>query len=107
MNYSKESSKIVNEIFNTLLGNKGKLVTPVLIACDDLNLMMRINCLLKYLKSSVADRDKDINKNFYFASTLCYTRQLIGAYKEEEVEEIKKYVTMVDVEKQPLQYNKE
>jgi len=60
--------------------------------------------LLEYLKSSVAEKKENINKNFYFAFTLCYTRQLIGLYTEEEVEEIKKYVTMVDVEKQPLIY---
>lgn len=68
--------------------------------------MMRIDSLFDYLKSSMMGKNKDINKNFYFASTLCYTRQLIGLYAEEEVEEIKKYVTMVDVKKQPLQFNK-
>lgn len=102
VSHKEESSKLVNEIFNCLLNRKKELTTPVLIACDDLNFMMRIDSLLDYLKSSMMGKNKDINKNFYFASTLCYTRQLIGLYTEEEVEEIKKYVTMVDVEKQPL-----
>jgi hypothetical protein len=102
INQGDKSSELVNKIFCHLLDRKKELVTPVLIACDDLNFMMRIEYLLEYLKSSTAGRKEDINKNFYFASTLCYTRQLIGLYTEEEVEEIKKHVTMVDVEKQPL-----
>lgn len=106
MYHKKQSSEMVNGIFRNLLDRKDELVTPVLIACDDLNFMMRIDCLLEYLKSSTEGRKKDINKNFYLASTLCYTRQLVGTYKEEEVEDIKKYVTMIDVEKQSLQFNK-
>lgn len=104
IDYEEKSSELVNKIFRNLLDRKTELVTPVLVACDDLNFMMRIDSLLEYLKSSVAEKKENINKNFYLASTLCYTRQLIGLYTEEEVEEIKKYVTMVDVEKQPLIY---
>jgi hypothetical protein len=103
-NHEEKSSELVNKIFHNLLDRKKELTTPVLIACDDLNFMMRIDSLLEYLKSSATGRKEDINKNFYLASTLCYTRQLVGLYTEEEVEEIKKYVTMVDVEKQPLIY---
>lgn len=103
--HKKQSFEMVNGIFRNLLDRKEELVTPILIACDDLSYMVRIDSLLEYLKSSTEGRKKDQNKNFYLASTLCYTRQLIGLYKEEEVEEIKKYVTMVDVEKQPLQFS--
>lgn len=103
-NHEEKSSELVNKIFRNLLDRKKDLVTPVLIACDDLNFMMRIDSLLEYLKASAAGKKEDINKNFYLASTLCYTRQLVGTYKEEEVEDIKKYVTMIDVEKQPLIY---
>ena len=104
INHREKSSELLNKIFRNLLDRKKELVTPILIACDDLNFMMRIDSLLEYLKSSTAGREENINKNFYLASTLCYTRQLIGLYTEEEVEEIKKNVTMIDVEKQPLLY---
>lgn len=102
LDHKETSSGLVNKIFRNLLNRKNELAMPVLIACDDLNLMMRIDCLLEYLKSSTIGRNEDIHKNFYLASTLCYTRQLIGLYTEKEVEEIKKHVTMIDVEKQPL-----
>lgn len=101
----EQSTKMVNDIFRSLLDRKEELVAPVLIAFDDISYTVRVENLLEYLESSSEGREKDKNKNFYLASTLCYTRQLIGLYKEEEVEEIRKYVTMVDVEKQPLVYN--
>lgn len=99
-----KSAELVNGIFRNLLVRKGELTAPVLIAFDDISYAVRVDCLLEFLASSAEGRSKDKDKNVYLASTLCYTKQLIGLYTEEEVEEIKKHVTMVDVEKQPIEY---
>jgi len=64
MYQKKQSSEMVNGIFRNLLDRKDELVTPVLIACDDLNFMMRIDCLLEYLKSSAEGRKKILTKTF-------------------------------------------
>lgn len=101
INNVEPSKKILNGIFQNLLSRKHELTAPILVCCDDIAYMMRIDNLLDYLKSSDEGRKANLFENFYFAVTLCYTRQLTYRYSEETVEEIKKYVTMVDVEKQP------
>lgn len=103
-NHSKEATELVNAIFKNLIERKKELFSPVLICIDDIAYSVRIDNLLDYLVSSSEGRKKDLNKNFYLACTLCYTRQLVELYTEEEIEKIKEHVTMIDVEKQPIQY---
>ncbi|QUH21864.1 hypothetical protein [Alkaliphilus sp. B6464] len=87
----KLAYELLNDIFADLHSKVGKVDVPILICCDELHHLGRIENLVTVLEDN----------NLYVASTVQYTRQLESNYTSEEVQKIKKFITMYDVEKQP------
>lgn len=96
------ANKLINNIFKELKNRINEVSKPILLICDDLHLLGKINYLPQLLIISNNRKKDNLNKNIYIAAAVQYSRQLLESYDEEEYKNIKKYFVMYDVEKQPI-----